>query len=312
MKLKLLALLALMFTSSTATLLAQKDHSPERAAHKEARQEVREELKAYRKEVIRPEILKARLSLETELNAEDRAELDRLRKIMKTRPRPDRENKSAERADRKAQREALREKTAQWKEEHAADLQTLDRLVTKYDQEITAAQTKLKALQPEWDAHRKSVMEKHGVDRKEKGERRHHRHPKHRHAAEGQEADDQLSHEERHELHRRRRFLLMNPAKKEDKEAQKAVTVSELPIQMEIFPNPASGKASLGLDLPEETNLRLSVIDENGRTVLSLGRQKFVAGQQNIDLDLSGFKSGRYTVLATNRSGKKSALLIVN
>ncbi len=312
MKFRLMALAALLLATGTATLLAQKNHDEERAAHREVRKEIREELKTYRKEVIRPEILKARQELEPQIAAEDRTELDRLRGILKTRPRPDHKVQADDREARKAQREARREKAEQWREEHATDLESLDRLTNKYTAEITAAQERLKALQPEWEAHREAVMEKHGHERKEKGHRHHH-HPKHRHAGHHlEETGDQLSHEERHELHRRRRFLLMNPDKKADKEERKAATTGELPIAMEVFPNPASGAASVGLELPKTMNLRIAVIDENGRTVHALGRQKFAKGTQRIELDLSSFKAGRYTVVATNRAGKKSVLLIVN
>lgn len=214
MKTKLLIVFALTLVTSTATLLAQNTQPVEEntteTARKAARKEIRTTLKAYRKEVIRPEMRKARQTLETSIAAADRKELDRLRRVMKTRPKWDRKAKAADKAARKAAKADFRTKVEAWRKDNATDLERLDQLSEKYSREIAQAQRSLDEKRPEWEAYRKSVIEQHRDelgDKARKGEKRHHRRPMHVDAANGETPSS-----EEMKAHRRNtRFLLMSP-----------------------------------------------------------------------------------------------------
>lgn len=67
-----------------------------------------------------------------------------------------------------------------------------------------------------------------------------------------------------------------------------------------IFPNPASGKASLDFSLTAPTNLNIALFDVTGRKIKDFVQSElFQSGSSNVNLPLDGLTDGMYLVVIT-------------
>jgi len=66
-----------------------------------------------------------------------------------------------------------------------------------------------------------------------------------------------------------------------------------------VYPIPAENKATLKLNVPESSNLTISVADANGR-VLQITDMEIGKGQNEVEVDLTGLASGTYFVKIDN------------
>lgn len=84
----------------------------------------------------------------------------------------------------------------------------------------------------------------------------------------------------------------------------------DVPFHVELYPNPAREMSQLTLNLPTAQTIDLMVVDALGRTVMakSIDGQ---AGSQNLQLDLSGFAPGFYTVAVIGERQQEQRRLIV-
>ncbi|MBM3435693.1 MAG: T9SS type A sorting domain-containing protein, partial [Bacteroidetes bacterium] len=82
-------------------------------------------------------------------------------------------------------------------------------------------------------------------------------------------------------------------------------------INLNMYPNPASGKVSIEFNLAEGSDMLISVFDLSGKQVYSLVKEGTGSGQQKILLDTRGWNMGSYIVqlVAGNMTG--SARLII-
>jgi hypothetical protein len=62
------------------------------------------------------------------------------------------------------------------------------------------------------------------------------------------------------------------------------------------YPNPFNSQTRIAYDLPNSTNVKLSILDINGRTVDVLDQGMKTLGQHSLIWDGSGFVSGTYFV----------------
>lgn len=78
------------------------------------------------------------------------------------------------------------------------------------------------------------------------------------------------------------------------------------------YPNPCNYSTMIRFDLPEETNVEITLHDILGRKVMTLVNSKFQAGSWKISIDLSNLPSGVYfyRIVAGNYSEVKKLILL--
>jgi hypothetical protein len=67
-------------------------------------------------------------------------------------------------------------------------------------------------------------------------------------------------------------------------------------VRLPDDPNPFNGQTRIHYDLPTSANIKLSILDINGRTVDVLEQGMHTLGQYRLIWDGSGFVSGAYLV----------------
>ncbi len=74
-------------------------------------------------------------------------------------------------------------------------------------------------------------------------------------------------------------------------------------LNMNVFPNPATDKASVSFNLSATTEATVSVIDGVGRTVAVINNGKLNAGNHTFDIDTKSLTSGIYSVVVNADGG---------
>lgn len=64
--------------------------------------------------------------------------------------------------------------------------------------------------------------------------------------------------------------------------------------QIQLFPNPTSSMLNVQLDMTSTADLNMTVFNTLGQAVEVLGNRTFVAGQHNIEIDVTNFSAGVY------------------
>lgn len=79
------------------------------------------------------------------------------------------------------------------------------------------------------------------------------------------------------------------------------------------YPNPASGKTSIDIIVPEAQNIQLKIYDIMGRTVYTVVDDYLNSGKQTFEIDLSNFAPGIYIyrVIASESDTKVTKKMIV-
>jgi flagellar hook assembly protein FlgD len=72
---------------------------------------------------------------------------------------------------------------------------------------------------------------------------------------------------------------------------------------MNVFPNPATDKASVSFSLSATTEASVTVIDGVGRTVAVINNGKLNAGNHTFDIDTKNLTSGIYSVVVNADGG---------
>jgi hypothetical protein len=81
---------------------------------------------------------------------------------------------------------------------------------------------------------------------------------------------------------------------------------------MTAWPNPTNGLLSVSFDLANNANTILKITDMLGRNVLDLGSSTRVAGEQRMDLDLSGLANGSYLLQITSGAEQRTLPVMIN
>ena len=194
---------------------------------KEVKQEMKQELEAYKKENVIPVLAKERAELDKQISAEDKEEIDRLRVAMK-------EKKKAHKAEAKAKRESgqrpTKEERMAYKEKmkNDPDIQSLNALVEKYQEPLTEIHDKLAPQREQWKSDMKAISKKHMEKANEDGEGKGTHARRHRHRQVKAEKKERLGHG---------KFLLMDPSQEtEEKNKVKkgilpSVNLTSIPTQ---------------------------------------------------------------------------------
>lgn len=93
-----------------------------------------------------------------------------------------------------------------------------------------------------------------------------------------------------------------------------SVGIKEIKAKMEfsVFPNPATDLINLNYTLLEESRIGISIIDMNGRTVISEKAVKSAAGEYKREIDVSKLNEGNYILaLRINNQTINNKIIIV-
>lgn len=67
-------------------------------------------------------------------------------------------------------------------------------------------------------------------------------------------------------------------------------------INLQLFPNPSKGKATLSMTLPENSNTSIWVNDILGKNILNIQQDETLSGDQSFNVNLSDFEPGVYFI----------------
>jgi hypothetical protein len=84
----------------------------------------------------------------------------------------------------------------------------------------------------------------------------------------------------------------------------------EGPQLLEVFPNPASDRASVVFDLPDAQWITLSVFNQKGQLVSRIEEAYRPAGRNVVHCDLGDLKPGAYLLQLTHENGTDTSVLI--
>jgi len=89
------------------------------------------------------------------------------------------------------------------------------------------------------------------------------------------------------------------------------ISVNNAAASMQVFPNPASGTATVYYRSNAAATTAVSIADMSGRSVKSFTTQT-VTGENNITVDLKGIAQGLYIISVANENGTVQTKLMVN
>jgi hypothetical protein len=78
-----------------------------------------------------------------------------------------------------------------------------------------------------------------------------------------------------------------------------------------LYPNPASSRATVLINLPEAGKVSITVHDANGAQVVPIINSNYKAGVQTINLNTSGLRNGTYIVRVVTSKGTNNIKLVV-
>ncbi len=87
--------------------------------------------------------------------------------------------------------------------------------------------------------------------------------------------------------------------------------VSPLGVRLSVYPNPAIGRASLTISLPQPEPARVALLDLLGREVRSLWNGPLGSGDHTLTIDTSGLASGIYFLRVNTVDGAGMSRLVV-
>ncbi len=273
-----------------------------------SRVSMRSELATYHEKEVSPVLKKARLKLEKSIAVADQQEIDRLRALFANRPKgqPASEQQkggkfaTAQRATQRAQQQEARKN---WRSEHQADLEILQTLTQRNQKDIAAILSELAPEKEQWEKDKAAIRAKYIPANQQRPVARHSttdRQPRDH----GRENDPTATHGDR----KYSRFLLLDP---ENIPAPAARNSGKSSASISVSPNPASGQASIQINVKEEGDVLLRLVSEDGRLVKQVGKLYLTPGNHTLPLALEGLVSGRYTLLLKDKTGRTATSVIV-
>ena len=268
------------------------------------RKALREDVRTYRKDNIRPVMVEQRAKLEPLLSAEDKALIATLRPKAKQAKRELREGMrqlketsraTGERPDRSqlhAQRKALEAK-------YADEIEQVQDLVTKYESDIDRLLAEVADEKAEWKDELRDIVQEH---RGERHQGRGHRRP---------HAEGTRPHGGKHgrrpgmERLQKAHFLLMKPSP----------NPGSIPAPgtsgIGISPNPATADVSVRYELVADGPVQLTLQNAEGKQLRILLNGIQTAGTQRHRFDVSDLPGGVYYLVIRQGSETRTERFVV-
>ncbi|OJJ19574.1 hypothetical protein BKI52_22465 [marine bacterium AO1-C] len=295
--LKPLLIVALLVCGST--LWAQELTKEEKRAKFKA---FREEAKTYNKQNVWPVIKAQRQKLDAVMSEADKQTINTLRTQMK-------ENREKMRAFRKEMREQHKpgEGRPQLTEAQRATLReqrkamrkaknTAWDIADKYETTIEKLLEEMKPKAEQWKKDMKALRVKHFGERK-KGERKHMGRRGKRHHRRGMRGMRGMR-----RMFRPVGFVMIDPASSDLAEGNGESSI--------VYPNPSADETKVNFSLAKAENVRIQLMDANGKLVKEVLNESKAAGSHAHTIDMSNLKNGTYYVIIKTSKGTETKRLI--
>ncbi|MGB3469086.1 MAG: T9SS type A sorting domain-containing protein [Cyclobacteriaceae bacterium] len=285
-------LIALMISS---VVVAQKKDRPGKA--------LRENMKAYVKENILPVAVENRRDFESVLSASEKKQIAELRErqqVIRERQKEMRaqfrntEN-GAKNSYKLEPTEAQADEMRQVKKERRLIKTEVFTIVDNHEDFFIAMETDLKDDRTKWRDDMKSMMEDSRGEKAKDSDRK--------------EGMRRGGHGKRHHLGGKFNkmfspvaFVLMDPDN---------AAMEEQPEDINVFPNPAVSRQTIEIDLKKSGNVKVELIDTDGKTFETLFQGTLSKGQNSIEVDLSGFTGQQYFYKISTPSGTETKRVLL-
>ena len=310
MKKTIVLSLALMMVVFTTEITAQKHHQMHKGMRK-----MNPEMKAYISENILPVMKVQRVELDKELSETEKARLAEIRSEMKIirqqKIEKMKEMRFSEEKPSVEQRQEMREmrnqihdlmdEVAIMAENHAA---TISRLLSEVGTEIEQWRQDIRAMM---EKTRADCMRGDGSRNPGMGNRGNQGMGNRGNPGMGNRGNPGMYNGEGMPIGRLlnpQTFLLWNPDEPLPFFDDKATLEDNL--ELNIYPNPASGKVQISLQLEEEVNVGFSIFNKEGSEVMAIGPESSAKGLYSKTIDVSAFTEGLYIIKIN--AGEKSAI----
>jgi len=281
---------------------------------------MKDEMKAYKDENIKPVLLEQRKKLEPQISATDQAEIAELRIAMKAAKAEIKAVKGkykGKRGEGKRGGDEGRKAIHSIKDKYAEKHEAAKALADKYDTQITTLLGEVKDEKGQWEGDMKGIKDKYFGDIKEElGRDRHKgkngekagRKEKRDHEGKGQKGS---RHEGKRGHHRGKNdkvaFLLMDVNKAEKKAERKSRRAQGI----KVFPNPSATNNTLQYTVNQSGNVKIELHDRSGNIVRTITNAYKTAGDYTETVDLNGLKNIVYFYVITDAEGTRSKKFMV-
>jgi hypothetical protein len=82
--------------------------------------------------------------------------------------------------------------------------------------------------------------------------------------------------------------------------------------EIQVFPNPAKNQCSVMFNFNSSSEISISLIDVSGKTIKSVDKQKYQAGQQKVVINLDKIPEGIYFVKLVNNTKTYHQKLVIS
>ncbi|MEO0728682.1 MAG: T9SS type A sorting domain-containing protein [Bacteroidota bacterium] len=267
------------------------------------REALRAEMREYRELNVKPVMENQRAKLNESLSDADKASLVAYRIVLaeakaaaRAEHQTEREKRKAERAERdepQARRQHRGHKHGQARqklhEKYPEIFTDLEAMVERYDTEITRLLDEVSDEREQWKADQKAITERYMpqelIEQHEERRAKHEPNP-----------ERQARREQGRKIH----FLLQESLT----EAEVEMAEEMVEIAAAAYPNPATNATTLSFDLPNADVIRIDLRDEQGGLVKNITRDSFVAGKNQVAIDLGDLTNGTYYLTLNSRAFK--------
>jgi hypothetical protein len=254
--------------------------------------ELRKELKAYMRENVMPVLRKQRLKLETQLSAQDKAELAKLRASLqqtKAETKALHQNLKKEREASKTpltaeQKEALKAQREKTRQVYVA----AGTIASKYKPQLEKMNAAIAHDRARWDADIKAILAKYKT------------------GTEGNEPEKQRKRFEQHLRHRQ----LLRPARFILWDATNAKKAGKVKGSATVYPNPGTSAQTINYMVAKEGNVKVSLVDSRGTTLRTLLNEQQTKGKHSLEVSLNDLSDGTYYYKIETAAGTETKRII--
>ena len=301
-KIRLIAVCVLVLVAASVAL-AQKNNRP----GKESRQMV----KAYIEQNILPVAIEERNDFESILTISEKEKINELRErkqALRAKNKANMEEFGRRRGDGNDVRpeptdEQLAEMRMARKERRLITTEAFE-IIDNHEDFFIAMENDLKDERTKWRNDVKAMIEvgNENAERPERGEMRKRGDGRHGGAHHGGRNGRSAHRGKMDKMFTPVAFLLMDPANPQ---------FAEGPGDINIYPNPASGKQTIAIDLQEASIVKVKLIDTDGKILETLFNGNLVKGSNDIEVDLSERDGQQYFYKITTPNGTKTKRVLL-